>query len=581
MSAEVTSPFTVFFDRSGQPLDAGYVYIGTAGINPEVSPITVYWDSSLTTTAAQPIRTLAGYPSRDGSPGTICINASAYSIVVRDKTGALVFSDLNARVDLPIVVDVRSYGAKVDGVTDDSAALSAAIATGRNVYIPPGVLYLTKNVLVNTVNDWCLFGAGKELTTIRCAPTGTFVNSALGLSTCSNVKISDISFDQNNNASFSAALPLVIAVGGSNIVVTDCEFIRLTYIGLNIGNTIGALVENNYCSFDTAINTTNYGINVSSSGGSITSNVRVIGNVCSKCTIGVQGYDIEVAGNLCFDYKYGAGVNTSGGNNTASYGQYNIHHNTCTDGSGVDVDGVDVAGIELGGYYNICNSNICARNGGTGIASLAPRSIITNNICFGNGVNVAASDANRSGIKLGFADAIIGAHNSLLEGNSCFDDGSTRQKYGIYEEGGATLSGITLIGNKLSGNTTAQTFLQGSNGLYYLDEWETWTPTITTQTGTITTLGTVTGFFQRRGPLCFFTLSIAITTNGTGGTAVRATVPLTVIKAGVCQGRENNVTGFALHGNISPGLINITNYDNTYPGGDGRLLYVTGFFGLN
>ena len=95
MSIEVTSPFTVFYDRTGQPLDAGYIYIGTAGINPEVSPITVYWDSSLTTTAAQPIRTLAGYPSRDGSPGTLIINATSYSIVVRDRTGALVYSDLN------------------------------------------------------------------------------------------------------------------------------------------------------------------------------------------------------------------------------------------------------------------------------------------------------------------------------------------------------------------------------------------------------------------------------------------------------------------------------------------------------
>lgn len=98
MSSEVTSPFTVFFDRSGQPLDNGYVYIGTAGINPEVSPITVYWDTSLTTTAAQPIRTLNGYPSRSGSPGSIFIDTSltSYSIVVRDRTGALVYSNLTA-----------------------------------------------------------------------------------------------------------------------------------------------------------------------------------------------------------------------------------------------------------------------------------------------------------------------------------------------------------------------------------------------------------------------------------------------------------------------------------------------------
>lgn len=95
MSNVIASPFTVFYDRSGQPLDAGYIYIGTAGINPEVSPITVYWDSSLTTTAAQPIRTLAGYPSQSGSPGTIIINQATYSIVVRDRNGALVYSNLN------------------------------------------------------------------------------------------------------------------------------------------------------------------------------------------------------------------------------------------------------------------------------------------------------------------------------------------------------------------------------------------------------------------------------------------------------------------------------------------------------
>lgn len=95
MSVIVTQPFLIFYDRSGQPLDAGYIYVGLPGINPEVSPITVYWDSSLTTTAAQPIRTLNGYPSRNGSPSNIIASQSPYSILIRDKTGALVYSDLN------------------------------------------------------------------------------------------------------------------------------------------------------------------------------------------------------------------------------------------------------------------------------------------------------------------------------------------------------------------------------------------------------------------------------------------------------------------------------------------------------
>jgi hypothetical protein len=124
MSGEVTSPFTVFFDRSGQPLDAGYVYIGTAGINPEVSPVTVYWNTALTAPAAQPIRTIAGYPSQNGSPGTIIINQATYSIVVRDKNGALVYSNLNAFGGLNVNRYVQTYA--------ELTALTAATGLASN-----------------------------------------------------------------------------------------------------------------------------------------------------------------------------------------------------------------------------------------------------------------------------------------------------------------------------------------------------------------------------------------------------------------------------------------------------------------
>ena len=174
MSNEVTSPFTVFFDRSGQPLDNGYVYIGTAGINPEVSPITVYWDSSLTTTAAQPIRTLAGYPSRDGSPGTIFIDRPTYSIVIRDRAGTLVYSDLNAssvggnlnyfRVDY--------YGAVGDNTADDTAAIQAAYdavpSTGGTVFWPDGT-YKTSSVIVVKANTRTLFSGGAAIDPVALA----------------------------------------------------------------------------------------------------------------------------------------------------------------------------------------------------------------------------------------------------------------------------------------------------------------------------------------------------------------------------------------------------------------------------
>jgi hypothetical protein len=95
MSANsIQSPYKIFTDVDGKPLQNGYIYIGTANQNPETNAISVYWDQDLTIPAAQPIRTVGGYPSRHGSPAVIYANTADYSITVRDQMGALVFSSL-------------------------------------------------------------------------------------------------------------------------------------------------------------------------------------------------------------------------------------------------------------------------------------------------------------------------------------------------------------------------------------------------------------------------------------------------------------------------------------------------------
>lgn len=91
---EVVQPFKVFADRGGEPLEAGYIYIGTANLNPQTNPIVVYWDSDLTIPASQPIRTIGGYPSRQGSPAQLFVSAVSYSITVRDKHSVLVYTSL-------------------------------------------------------------------------------------------------------------------------------------------------------------------------------------------------------------------------------------------------------------------------------------------------------------------------------------------------------------------------------------------------------------------------------------------------------------------------------------------------------
>jgi hypothetical protein len=71
MSTSVLTPFPLFYDADGVPLEEGYIYVGVAGLNPETNPQLVYWDSALTIVAAQPVRTLNGYPSNSGTPGMI------------------------------------------------------------------------------------------------------------------------------------------------------------------------------------------------------------------------------------------------------------------------------------------------------------------------------------------------------------------------------------------------------------------------------------------------------------------------------------------------------------------------------
>ena len=85
----VSAPFPILTDIDGDPLDAGYIYIGQANLDPAAFPKTAYWDASLTTPAAQPIRTSGGYPVRNGSPARIFTDGD-YCIRTTKKNGTLV-----------------------------------------------------------------------------------------------------------------------------------------------------------------------------------------------------------------------------------------------------------------------------------------------------------------------------------------------------------------------------------------------------------------------------------------------------------------------------------------------------------
>jgi len=184
MSALSIQPtFPIFTETNGLPLENGYIWIGAANLDPQGNQINVYWDAALTIPAAQPIRTLNGYPSRSGTPARLYVD-SDYSIRVQDGKGSLVYSapaaterlsdvvltGLNAadvqydpagtgavattvQAKLRETVSVKDFGAVGDGVADDTVAIQAAIdslaATGGVVHFPAGEYRIARNIGTN------------------------------------------------------------------------------------------------------------------------------------------------------------------------------------------------------------------------------------------------------------------------------------------------------------------------------------------------------------------------------------------------------------------------------------------------
>lgn len=76
--------------------------------------------------------------------------------------------------------------------------------------------------------------------------------------------------------------------------------------------------------------------------------------------------------------------------------------------------------------------------------------------------------------------------------------------------------------------------------------WTQNTPTVTSQTGTITTVGSHNIYYVVLGKTVFFTVDIVITTAGTGAGYLHSTLPFTPSFYTAGGGRENGLTGAAI-----------------------------------
>lgn len=117
MSNRVSTPFPIYNDTDGTPLDAGFIFVGQKGKNPISSPIAIFYDAALTMPAENPLRTRNGYVVRNGAPREVFTADPIVSILVQNKQKIDIWNAAFINLNPGITPD-----AVVDPVTGDSQA---------------------------------------------------------------------------------------------------------------------------------------------------------------------------------------------------------------------------------------------------------------------------------------------------------------------------------------------------------------------------------------------------------------------------------------------------------------------------
>ncbi len=226
---------------------------------------------------------------------------------------------------------------------------------------------------------------------------------------------------------------------------------------------------------------------------------------------------------------------------------------TVTGGTGVITIGTNQISKDASGNVGIGVA--------TPVAKLDVRGNIFTTGAFIAGANVAAPTAD--------ASIYRAADNTLA-----FATGST-QRVSIDSSGNTTLAtGNLVIGTAGKGiDFSADPSAAGMTS-ELLDDYEegTWTPTLISGTGTITSF-TSTGRYTKTGRLVVAEIRIGITNNGTGAGNLRiGSFPFAAFSAQALTSatREDTAVGFGIVGSgLSATEIVLTKTDGAYPGGTG------------
>lgn len=651
--------FPTFSEADGSPLEDGYIWIGTANLNPITNPIAVFWDAALTLPAAQPIRTIGGYPVNSGTPARLYVN-SDYSIQVQNRNGSVVYSapaaterygnlitfaDITgtlgsdrvsflqagtgavtrtAQSKLRDVVSVKDFGAVGDGVADDQTAFNNAAATGKAYIAPNGTykrgtdvqrmaLAAFKTVTTDEAVDG-KFMEWVEVTNptaktgyaIRYAYNNHIGNVSSGLNEISDTLLTRFSSIQSGFAwgrwdVMMSPLPFGSGLTGAPSVAQSYFTVTSEVNPQNRGGDPGGWQPENRLWSSTIVGGEQMVAETQDFTGTLGTN-RLGYNITFGYAVAKSPFTSNWGGSFEHAKFYNA---TLVNPNAIAFGgfahfatgfkPYPISVSVASAGSGYTVGDILTFNTGLSQSLNENSQvKVLAVNGSGGVTSAelwvagsyvtAPSFPQTVTGGTGSGATFNATMATFGSVS---PRAFAGISGRWLYGIDFCPNPS--QRYASCDNGAIRLPNGSTNGivARNSGDTTdVNLVFLGSNNLVYvggqaIQSRLAWTPTITSDAGSLTTVTIGNARWSQADGIVYFQLNLQIVNKGTATGAFRFTLPTNAsAHSFVCTGM-NVSSGYTLNAFCNSGGSNVvrcTRYDGADPMNSGDFYSVTGFY---
>lgn len=457
--------------------------------------------------------------------------------------------------------DVRQFGAKGDGATDDTVAVQRWVdylsASGKVGSVSDGQYKLTSTITAAQANSWGFRGSGEYKSAFFYA----------GSNLSANIFDFGGTGSDSRGASFQnfSVFSFVTMRGGTAFKLTN--FTEAVIDNASFGGELYAKNTWNGVWFNGAheIKMTRFDVQGQHDG--IIVNAGSLGNSSNSDLYLNTGHS---------NNNGGAGIRQAGG-----FG-------------GLNVDQVQVLG-NVGGQLVIDNSVSKATNRET---ILGPNFVADGVLTTQD--NIILNSPNSSSANLIFSGTIGSATrygiNVISWPNSYLNISAGRvfnnQGDGIHLADGT----VTLVcgsGASIDKNDGMGVYSSVSNANAYiscpifantsgniaptLGGWQSYSPTLTAASGSYGT-ATASVRYTVSGKTVSYRAVVTITANGSAAGSVNITLPLATTVPSVGYGRAANISGKMLQGYISGSTLSIYNYDGSYPGSDGENLVVSGTY---